>query len=49
MKSTNARKEGETVSTKDSKFLIRLLITSDATNSRLIDGACRPRFVNKNK
>ena len=36
MKSTNTRKKGETVSTKDSKLLIRLQIMSDAINSRLI-------------
>ena len=36
MKTTNTRKEGETVSTKDSKLLIRSLIMSDAIFSRLI-------------
>ena len=32
----NTKKEGETVSTKDSKLLIRSLIMSDAIFSRLI-------------
>ena len=36
MKSTNTREEGETVSVKDSKLLIRSLIMSDAIHSRLI-------------
>ena len=36
MKSTNTRKEGETVSTKDSKLLIRSLIMSDIIHSRLM-------------
>ena len=36
MKSTNTIKEGETVSTKDSKVLIRSLIMPDAIHSRLL-------------